>query len=812
MTDIDDVRRAALRQCESEPIHAPDAVQSHGAVLCLRPDDLSLEAASVSAAPMLGFDATARLGEPIERLLGRPFAELVRSAGATLSEAAPGPQRFSWQHPYGKSFDAWLSRSGELWILDLERRHFQKAESALLASARTLQSVASLPVAGADDDIAAHVARAARELTGFDHALVYRFHDDWHGEVVAESTARVGERWLGLHWPATDIPPQARALYLLNPVRQIPDVEAKPSALLRRANLHSPDLSRSVLRSTSPYHLQYLRNMGVKASLVGSLIEGGRLWGLVACHHHSSAWYTCAEEREAFAWLCRELMARLARSQDLRRFSARESLALHRARALELQAEPVRAASEETALYQAMAGLAGADSAHLVVEASPAPPAPSVSAIAPTDSEAPAWQRLASAWAPSEAGQLRHTDSLTRLAQDARASADSELARACDDLLRLGHAGAMVAQAPRGGHVVWLRQEWRRTLRWGGNPNRPVEVNTDGRPSPRTSFAMWLEQTQGSARPWSPEELGSVRLWLQHRKPARTRPELTSASDPAAGTSDAGSVFAPAAPHGGTPILRYRRLIDHRSSTGTPQPAGWAGWPWLPVGHASAGPLQAGWMRSAPAAEAMAMQLGILDRLLADASAAPSPLSSEVVAPAGVTTSTRPQWSAPAWIRALGVGGWSRRLAGLQPRLADAPFQLVLDVQDAIDGSVVAGDVRAFADHARAAGILLRAWGLGAQDVNLDCVAVLSPVCWQSAWWHQALDAADGRETAQPAALVRTLWQRLVDGIGLETGLPMGRSPARASGETTDPPVNAFLRWTTVEVDDATLGVAPSGR
>ncbi len=779
MSGIDEARRAALQQCEAEPIHAPDAVQPHGAVLCLDPDGLSLAAASASAAPMLGFDPSLRLGQPIERLLGRPFAELVQAAGRLLNESAPGPHRFAWQHPYGKSFDAWLSRSGSLWILDLERRHFQKAEAALLASARTLQSVAAMPIAGSDEDIAAHVARAARELTGFDHALVYRFHDDWHGEVIAESTERMGERWLGLHWPATDIPPQARALYLLNPVRQIPDVDARPSALLRRSGLPSPDLSRSVLRSTSPYHLQYLRNMGVKASLVGSLIEGGRLWGLVACHHHGSAWYTCAEEREAFAWLCRELMARLARSQDLRRFSARESLALHRLRALDLQAEPARSAADKALLSQALAGLADADVAIHVDEEPPQQDA--TASDAPATPEALAAQQLVRAWAPDDAGLLHHTASLTSIAEAAGHKVHPALADASADLLKLGHAGAIVARAPHGGHMVWLRQEWRRTLRWGGNPNQPVEVNADGRPSPRTSFATWLEQTQGSARPWSPEELDSVRLWLQQRRPARAASDSASTGE---------------APAGGI-TLRYWRLLDRLRGDRPAVAAGWVGWPWLPGGEAQARPLRPAEMLSVPASRASAWQWGILERLQADALQAKSEDLPAVV--------QRPQWSAPVWLRMLEFDDWVRWFTQQRRRAADLPVQLVLDVQDALDGSVPAAHLQRFAEQAHAAGIGLRAWGLGAPNVNLGCLVALSPEHWRAAWWIAAPDISPGNaETRQPATSVPALWQRLLDGIGLETGRSVAASTTQPPWEATGSEDARPSRWSIIEADGVT--------
>ena len=130
-------------------------------------------------------------------------------------------------------------------------------------------------------------AREVKQLAGYDRVMVYRFHPDWHGEVVAEEAAPGLEPFLGLHYPASDIPHQARKLYRLNQLRVIGDVDYSPVPILRAADSEPLDLSLSGLRSVSPMHLQYLRNMGVQATLTISLISGERLWGMIACHHYS---------------------------------------------------------------------------------------------------------------------------------------------------------------------------------------------------------------------------------------------------------------------------------------------------------------------------------------------------------------------------------------------------------------------------------------------------------------------------------------------------------------------------------------------
>jgi light-regulated signal transduction histidine kinase (bacteriophytochrome) len=129
-----------------------------------------------------------------------------------------------------------------------------------------------------------------RGLTGFDRVMVYRFDPDWNGEVVAEERRDDLEPFLGLHFPASDIPAQARALYLRNWLRLIPDARYAPVPLVPERNPHDGrplDLGASTLRSVSPVHLEYLANMGVIASMSVSLVDRGRLWGLIACHHYA---------------------------------------------------------------------------------------------------------------------------------------------------------------------------------------------------------------------------------------------------------------------------------------------------------------------------------------------------------------------------------------------------------------------------------------------------------------------------------------------------------------------------------------------
>ncbi|MFL5541552.1 MAG: GAF domain-containing protein, partial [Longimicrobiaceae bacterium] len=278
-----------LTNCDREPIHIPGAVQPYGA-LRARDGDLCVAQVSESVAAHLGVEARALAGTELARVIGPGAAERV---GALLP-AEEGERAFAGLAAVlsggaERGFDATLHRSGGLGVLELEpaseegRVAPERFAGALRAIVRRLDRADTLA------ELARGVADEMRALTGFDRVWVYRFHEDWHGEIIGESKGEGIESWLGLHYPASDIPAQARALFLRNWVRAIPDVGFTPSPLVPAdAPLTGRplDLGNSLLRSVSPIHVQYLTNMGVRGSLVISLIHRGRLWGLVSGHHY----------------------------------------------------------------------------------------------------------------------------------------------------------------------------------------------------------------------------------------------------------------------------------------------------------------------------------------------------------------------------------------------------------------------------------------------------------------------------------------------------------------------------------------------
>jgi len=196
-------------------------------------------------------------------------------------------------HLAGRQFDATVHRSEDAIVLELEPA--ETAHAGLLRWGLD-QALKRLARCDSFDALVDVTARTVHELTGFDRMMVYRFDSDGHGEVVAEVKAGDMDSYLGLHYPESDIPRQARELYLRSWVRCIPDARYTPVPLVPalRPDTGNPlDLGIATLRSVSPVHLEYMANMGVRASMNVSLIVAGRLWGLISAGHrspHSVPW------------------------------------------------------------------------------------------------------------------------------------------------------------------------------------------------------------------------------------------------------------------------------------------------------------------------------------------------------------------------------------------------------------------------------------------------------------------------------------------------------------------------------------------
>jgi len=469
--------QADLTNCEREPIHLAGSVQSHGMLLVLREPDLTVVQASVNVQTMLRRPAEELIGESLARL-GGDVVEKVRTLVQRADLQAPVALRTSVGPTHAqRHFEGALHRHpGGGLVLELEPLDDLpgvatglEVPSGQLGTtlAAAVQRISAAPSIGVLSDA---LAQVMRDLTGYDRVMVYRFDPDGHGKVIAEARDARLESLLGHHYPASDIPQRARALYLLNRVRMLVDVDA-PAPALHPAMLPLTggplDMSLCQLRSMSPIHLQYLRNMGVTATMSVSLVREGQLWGLVAAHHYSVRRLRYPVRAAA------ELLGEVAST----RITAVENYAHAQVALMVRRLEQRLVEATGVVLFHEDELLTSGE----------VPSTPELRALLDWVRAQPGTEPLATSTLGVTHPELR---SLTPTASGVLA-------------VRLS--------ASRPDYLIWLRKEQLLTVTWAGDPSKPTVDDNPLELSPRRSFAAWSEIVRGTAMPWSTSELALAR-------------------------------------------------------------------------------------------------------------------------------------------------------------------------------------------------------------------------------------------------------------------------------------------------------------
>ena len=476
-----------LENCDREPIHIPGSIQPHGALLAF--DRLGrLSHASTNASALLGvpldFGRTLRPGA-----FGGDAAleQQLRDALADAGSDELVTNSFETQLR-GATFEVVVNAQNGRVICEFERRAPDAADVSTFAHL-AYRAMDGLKRARSVDRLLDAAVVAVREMTGFDRVMAYRFCHDDSGDVVAEACSDVLEPYLGRRYPASDIPAQARRLYILNTLRLIADVDYEPVPLLADAAQREPlDLSHSVLRSVSPIHIEYLKNMGVGASMSVSIVIGGRLWGMLACHHMAPRQVPYPIRMAV------DVMAQVIAS-TVQSLAAKESEAAI-ARAAWLRTEIVRAIAvggevgevvvrESPALRENL----GCDALLVTLDGVPR---------AAEHVHAP-WAKALATWLAGRNESLVHVHHGDALPPALADQPGNE--RYCGLL-------ALRFDAPRQGWIVGLRRELIQTIRWGGKPEKVIAHGPLGpRLTPRGSFAEWRETVRGQAEPWNDVQL-----------------------------------------------------------------------------------------------------------------------------------------------------------------------------------------------------------------------------------------------------------------------------------------------------------------
>ncbi|SEM73132.1 Bacteriophytochrome (light-regulated signal transduction histidine kinase) [Stigmatella aurantiaca] len=480
-----------LSNCDREPIHIPGAIQPHGVLLVLSEPELRLTHVSENAPSVLGTPAGQLLGAELGRFIEPSVREPLEAGLRSERLKQLNPLKVVWRvGSVDRFFDGIAHRHQGKLILELEPSAQREPVPFLSFFHGVREGLSRLRDARDLQELCEAVVQEVRNLTGFDRAIIYRFDAEWHGSVLAEARDARADPYLGLRFPASDIPRQARELYQLNGLRIISTIDYQPARVLALPGHEAPlDMSFSVLRSVSPIHLEYLHNMGVQASMSISLMRDGKLWGLISCTHVSGPKYVPYEVRTACEFLGEVMSSLLAVKEGNEDYGQRIRAKSIHASLLERMAREVDFVSELARQEAALLELVHAHGAAIHFHGRTT-----------VLGQAPADEHLSGLieWLGERTGDgLFCTD---RLASEYPEAANFQQVA----------AGLIAISMSRGRNnfVLWFRPEVVQTVSWGGNPTKPVEVDRgEPRIHPRKSFEQWKETVRGRCLPWKGYEV-----------------------------------------------------------------------------------------------------------------------------------------------------------------------------------------------------------------------------------------------------------------------------------------------------------------
>jgi diguanylate cyclase (GGDEF)-like protein len=483
-----------LEKCALEPIHMLGLIQPHGLLFALSEPDLVVRHVSANVSALLGMSPQSLLGRSLETVLGVPLFEMFQHQISSGEPFLAKPLCFSVS---GREIEmqATTNRHDGVLIVELELVHGAHSLKPLELNTHIRIPITRLEQAADLLEMSQLAANEIRRLSGFDRVMVYRFDEHWDGEVIAEAVGSLPILYLESRFPESDIPSQARQLFLMTPSRSIADVAATSVPIVPDIGPLTGrplDLTRSCLRSVSPIHITYLRNMHVQSTMTLSIIVNHRLWGLMACHG------AAAHRLDHLTRSVCELLAQVFASQVSLRL---DNVALQRRlasrKALEKcmveidQSESL--AEPERFQYSQLLELLGADGMISRTNGF-------VSSRGVTVDE----ELLLPVITKLQSASVRGVASSNMLGL-----LDPSAAYYADKASGALYIGLMEAT---GDYLLLLRRELMATVVWAGNPDKAVSLDDRGRLRPRTSFAAWKETVRGRSRPWGELELENASL------------------------------------------------------------------------------------------------------------------------------------------------------------------------------------------------------------------------------------------------------------------------------------------------------------
>ena len=482
-----------LTNCDIEPIHILGKVQSHGFLIAFDKLESNVLFASNNIETYTGIAAAHLLDQPVTELFkhfdsqdnGNTLLDIIRF-GINNEFENLNPLRISIRQI---TYNLICHLSAHLVVLEFEPSspdadmHLQTLIGSSLSKIMNGKNL---------HQTVAAAAQQVKELIRYDRVMIYQFWEDGHGEVIAEEKNEDLEPFFGLHYPASDIPKQARELYKLNLTRIITDVNSTPADIITHATgiEQTIDLTHSTLRAVSNIHIEYLKNMGVMASFSVSIMHKGELWGLIACHNYTPKFidYKTREHTKLIGQVLSSSFEYKA-EQDQKQ----ESFGY-----LKMSSELVRGVHKNWDLLGALTNhsllkITSASGAAVVFEGKL-----HKEGQTPSDEQI---MELVTWLSHHEKPLIYHTNSLSKYFLPA-----SAYVKVGSGLL------ALAISKELGEYIFFFKPEIITTVKWAGNPEKPVETDALGhmKLSPRRSFAVWSQQVEGTSQKWTQAEMNTV--------------------------------------------------------------------------------------------------------------------------------------------------------------------------------------------------------------------------------------------------------------------------------------------------------------
>lgn len=481
-----------LENCEDEAIHIPGLIQPHGFLIAVDVNTSIINVCSENISEFLAVDHTAVLGKHINSVFEFSLDTHIKDI-----QEDTGEQKITFNEVCaGKLLAFTIHKSDNTIIVEGETTENHPNEEAKLYNA-SKKLLSYIEDTNSLKDLCNSVAQAIKEITGYDRVMIYKFDQEYNGEVYAEVKEEHLESFLGLHYPHTDIPPQARALYIKNLLRIIGDVNYQPVKLFTydKSNLETLDLGLSVLRSVSPIHVQYLNNMGVGATLTVSLLHKGKLWGLIACHHYGTK-FLSQEVRNTVKlhghFITSQIDVRILNEQY--EISNQANQCVDKLTAKELPF--VRASVQELFNDDAIYNLCNSNGVVAFIGG----------------------EYYTRGNVPEENKLATYIDLLVQEKnQNTFISSNMPQLHQLENGVLQEFPGVLFYRLDNVNYIAWFRVPTIKTITWAGDPSKAIEKDKNGL-SPRKSFQSFEERVKDTSKPWLTPEIEAAqkfRLFLQ---------------------------------------------------------------------------------------------------------------------------------------------------------------------------------------------------------------------------------------------------------------------------------------------------------